>query len=71
MGEWVTSCGVSCVCKLDGVENDGRVKPKGRYIYFHFIRCSVNFDSASNARLFNLENIYSENAAIFYPTITV
>lgn len=29
MGEWVTSCGVSCVCKLDGIENVGRVEQRG------------------------------------------
>lgn len=35
VGEWVTSCGVSCVCKLDGLESVGRHKPQGGYVYFH------------------------------------
>lgn len=33
MGEWVISCGVSCVCKLDGLGRVGGVSRKGREIY--------------------------------------
>lgn len=55
VGEWVTSCGVSCVCKLDGTENVGREK-RERYasilkfdLLLFLLRRSVIFNRALNA----------------------
>lgn len=56
MGERGTSCGVSCVCKLDGRENVGRVKLKGRYKSLYHLRW-LHFNRAFHGVQFYLHAV--------------
>lgn len=58
MGEWATSCGVSCVCKLDGAENVGEqswyVEKCDRF------QCSYNVNYAFGCLCAHFVNVQSK-----------